>query len=123
LESIALPWSVERAGAREPSCQNIAIEKPYTAIANPWPKTAMPTGPFTYEFTVQRSGRPAFVQQEKDGVTYLVQGRRAWMNRAYPHQGILSGHKKRIHAHQHPDQHDAPEHTGWIVHNAVLLPE
>ena len=36
--------------------------------------TAMPTGPCTCEFTVQRSGGPAFVREEKGGVTYLVRG-------------------------------------------------
>jgi hypothetical protein len=34
--------------------------------------TSMPTGPFTCEFTVQRSSGPVFVREEKGGVTYLV---------------------------------------------------
>jgi hypothetical protein len=36
--------------------------------------TAVPTGPFTCEFTVQRRGGPAFVREEKGGVTSLVRG-------------------------------------------------
>src|SRR5262245_46745200 len=42
---------------------------------------------------------------------------------AHPHQGILGRHENRIYAHEYPHQHDTPEQTCWIVHNAFLLAE